>query len=120
MNDKSLCDRKFKLWFYQVSHSEAIIRSPKFDSGQIYDTNIDIYLGDIVYIEVPTSFKGLSIGSATIKDADYLTERLGRDIMTEQIIVLLSEGRKYYIVAGIIKIMENDLEFGELPIHTFL
>lgn len=30
------------------------------------------------------------------------------------------DGRKYYIVASIIKIMENDLDFCELPIFPFI
>lgn len=34
--------------------------------------------------------------------------------------VLISEGKRYYIVASIIKIMENDLDFGVLPIYAFL
>ena len=44
MERLNIADRKFKLWFYQISHSEAIIRSPKTDLNKIYDTNIDIYL----------------------------------------------------------------------------
>lgn len=120
MNEKDLDKRKFKFWFYQVSHSEAIIRSPKWDSGKSYDTNIDIYLGDINYIEMPAIIHGLQIGDATTEDAAYLTEKLGKAIPIEKIIVFISEGRKYYVVASIIKIMENDLDFGVLPIHAFL
>ena len=40
MEKLNIANRKFKLWFYQVSHSEAIIRSPKTDLNKIYDTNI--------------------------------------------------------------------------------
>lgn len=36
-------NRKFKFWFYQVSHGEAIIRSPKIDENKVYDGNIDIF-----------------------------------------------------------------------------
>ena len=38
----------------------------------------------------------------------------------KKIIVLVSEGKKYYVVASIIKIMENDLDYGVLPIYAFL
>ena len=40
-------DRKFKLWFYQVSHCEAIIRSPNTDLGKKFEKNIDLYFGGI-------------------------------------------------------------------------
>ena len=120
MNIEKLYKRKFKLWFYQVSHSEAIIRSPKVDLDEMYDTNIDLYIGDIDYIEIPAIMKELHIINATMEDVTYLTEKLGKDISIEKIIVLISEGRKYYIVASIIKIMENDLDFGVLPIYSFL
>lgn len=120
MDKEELCKRKFKLWFYQVSHSEAIIRSPKIDLGKTYDTNIDIYVGAIDYIEIPTIMTELCISNATMEDVTYLTEKLGKNISTEKIIVLISEGRKYYIVASIIKILENDLDFVELPIYSFI
>lgn len=113
-------DRKFKFWFYQVSHSEAIIRSPKTDLDKIYDTNIDIYLGDINYIEMPWLLRGLQIDEATEEDATYLSQKLDKDIPLEKIVVLVSEGKRYYVVASIIKIMENDLDYGVLPIYAFL
>ena len=113
-------DRKFKLWFYQVSHSEAIIRSPKTDLDKIYDINIDIYFGDIKYIEIPWMFQGLQIVKGTEDDAIYLSQKIDEDILMKNIIVLLSGGKKYYVVASIFKVMENDLDYGVLPIHALL
>ena len=34
--------------------------------------------------------------------------------------VLVTEGQRYYVVASILEIMENDLEYGVLPIYAFL
>lgn len=113
-------DRKFKFWFYQVSHSEAIIRSPKTDLDKIYVTNIDIYLGDISYIEMPCILQGLQIDEPTKEDRVYLSQKLDKDIPIKKIVVLVSEGKRYYVVASIIKIMENDLDYGILPIYAFL
>ncbi len=113
-------DRKFKLWFYQVSHCEAIIRSPKTDLDKKYETNIDLYLGDIMYMEVPWILYGLQIGEATEEDAAYLTQRLGKEIPLKKIIVLLSEGRRFYVVASIIKVLENDLDYSMVPICAFI
>lgn len=120
MEKINIANRKFKLWFYQVSHSEAIIRSPKTDLNKIYDTNIDIYLGDISYIEMPCLLQDLQINDATEEDCIYLSKKLGKDIPKKRIIVLVSEGKKYYIVASVVKLMENDLDYGVLPIYAFL
>lgn len=118
--DEEIYKRKFKLWFYQVSHSEAIIRSPKRHLEKIYDTNLDIYLGDIEYMEMPTNIQELEISNATVEDVDYISEKTGKVIAKEKIIVFISQGRKYYVVASIVKIMKNDLDYLSLPIYTFL
>lgn len=118
--DEEIYKRKFKLWFYQVSHSEAIIRSPKRHLEKIYDTNVDIYLGDIEYMEMPTNIQELEISNATVEDVDYISEKTGKAIAKEKIIVFISQGRKYYVVASIVKMMKNDLDYLSLPIYTFL
>lgn len=118
--DEEVYMRKFKLWFYQVSHNEAIIRSPKGHFEKTYDTNIDIYLGDIAYMEMPTIIQELRISKATVEDLEYISEKLGETISIEKIIVFISKGKKYYVVASIIKILENDLDFGVVPIYTYL
>lgn len=120
MKEMNFIDRKFKLWFYQVSHSEAIIRSPKTDLDKIYNKNIDIYFGGIDYIELPWLLQGLQINKPTEEDRIYLSEKLGKDISMKKIVVLLSEGKRYYVVASSMKIMENDLDYGVLPIAAFL
>lgn len=118
--DEEIYKRKFKLWFYQVSYSEAIIRSPKRHLEKIYDTNVDIYLGDIEYMEMPTNIQELEISNATVEDVDYISEKTGKAIAKEKIIVFISQGRKYYVVASIVKMMKNDLDYLSLPIYTFL
>jgi len=116
----SFPERKFKLWFYQVSHSEAIIRSPKTDMDKVYTGNIDIYLGDIDYLEIPQMFRGLQIETASEEDKAYLSRKLEKEIPITRIVELVSEGKRFYAVAGILKILENDLDYGVLPIYAFL
>lgn len=120
MKEVHFTDRKFKFWFYQISHSEAIIRSTQYDSDETVGDNIDIYLGDIDYIEMPSSLHGLQIKSPTEDDVLYLKERIGKLVATERIIVFVSEGRKYYVVASVMKILEHHLAYGELPISISL
>lgn len=120
MELKEFANRKFKFWFYQVSHSEAIVRSPKTDFDKVYDTNIDIYFGDIDYIEMPCLLEGLQIDKATKEEQSYLCNKLDKDISKKRIIVLVSDGKRYYIVASIIKIMKNNLDYGDLPVNVFV
>lgn len=109
-------EREFKFWFYQISHSEVIIRSPKNEEDMLYH-NIDIYIGAVEYLEIPFQFDGLRITEATKEDVDYICLKLGKSVPGERVIVLISENKKYYIVASVFKILENDLNEDELPIY---
>lgn len=115
--DLNFQDRQFRLWYYQVSHCEAIIRSKK---SNVDDMNIDIYFTGIDYMEVPWIFNGLLIESATEEDRLYLSQKLDKDVPIEKIVVLISEEKKFYVIAAQIKVMKNNLELMELPIERFL
>ena len=69
---------------------------------------------------MPCLLQELQINDATEEDCIYLSRKLEKDIPMKKIIVLVSEGKKYYVVASIIKIMENDLDYAVLPIHAFM
>ena len=58
----SFPDRRFQMLFYQLSHSEMIIRSNKKDNiiGKEYDHNIDIYFADVKYIGIPCELNGIN------------------------------------------------------------
>ncbi len=114
----NLYDRKFQLWFYQVSHSEAIIRSYKCSTNE--ESNIDIYLGAIHYLEIPCVLEGLEIKKITEEDITYISTKINQDISGKKVIVLAAGNKKYYIVAGLVKLLENNLPFEMLPIHIFL
>lgn len=107
-------NRTFKLWFYQISHSEAIIRSSK-DSEHPY--HIDIYFGDVQYIDLLTSPKTkLTLEDTQNCDLDILSQKLQRKIEKKNVAVFSVEGQRFYVVASIIKFLENDLERTQVPI----
>lgn len=109
-------ERKFRFWFYQISHSEVIIRSPKNEDDMLYH-NIDIYIEAVEYLELPFQFDGLRITEATKEDVDYISLKLGKKVPEKEIIVLISENKKYYIVAFRYRILENDLNEDVIPLH---
>jgi hypothetical protein len=55
-------NRKFKLWDYDVSHRQLLLRSPKSEK---FDTNLDIIFLDVSYCNIPTSLAGLALAEPT-------------------------------------------------------
>ncbi len=110
-------ERKYKLLFYQVSHGEMILRSDKDDIAQSH--TIDIYFGDVKYMEIPSELKGIRFRRANENDIRYLKSKLS-DITEDEVVVIISNGTEYFVVASLISILENDLSYMELPIHCFL
>jgi len=88
-------NRIFQMWYYTVSHGQMLLRSV----GSEKQYNIDIYFGDVSYIEMPTSINKIEILETTQEDIDYIRQKIGGidDIIT----VLLSDSHKYYIVSSI-------------------
>jgi len=101
--------RLFKLWYYTVSHKQMLLRS----TGTEETYNMDIYFGDVSYIEIPTKISEIEILQTTQEDIDHIVQRIGNT--NKKITVLLSENRKYYVVSSVIKVSENVLGMFDLP-----
>lgn len=97
----------FKMWHYSVSHNKMLLRS-------VHDGwNTDICFLDIKYIELPTVLRGITILEPSQTDVEYLSDII--DIKDERITVILSQGKRYYVVSSIVKVIENELDLFELP-----
>ena len=83
--------RRFQLLFYQVSHNEMIIRSHKNDTfiGVNHEHTIDIYFGDVIYMEIPRNLNGIIFRKPNDDDVKYLNTKIEKEI-TEDKIVLFS------------------------------
>lgn len=110
-------NRKFKLWFYHVTHGEILLRSPK---NEHFDTNIDIYMSGVEYLDIPNDLGNISFEDSTQKDIDYLYERTHRHFSDKSVYVIITNDIRYYIVAHNLYFYENDLEFLEIPFYTFI
>lgn len=62
------------------------------------------------------SLQGLQLDKATEDDRIYLSSKIDKDVPMNKIAVPVTEGKRFYVAAGIIKIMENDLYYGVLRI----
>jgi len=104
--------RNFKFWYYRVSHGELLVRSPK-DSNN--NTNLDIVVTDVKYVDLPKLLPNLEIHEANDDDMIYLKSRIGDKLEGNEIAVLVTEQKRFYIVATFIKIQENELDIFDLP-----
>ena len=105
-------ERVFKLWYYTISHGQMLLRSV----GTTERGNMDIYFGDVSYIELPTMMNEIEILNSSQEDIDYIAQKIGD--VNKKITVLSSGNRKYYVVSSIVKVLENELNFWELPFDT--
>ncbi len=114
----SFGDRAFQLWEYQVSHGQLLIRSPKtpaIGTSPEQFTNIDlVYLG-VEYIAAPRHLQGLELGAPTSDEIQHIETILGRTITPNNIMILVSGGKRFSIVASSLTISENDWDIFESP-----
>lgn len=104
-------NRRFRFWYYTVSHAQALLRS----LGKENEENIDIYFGGVSYLEIPEDIDGLEIREPSSFDKEYIARKIGNIRPQEKITVLVHGEQKYYIVSSAVKIMKNKLAFYELP-----
>ncbi len=110
--EKNYETRHFRLWYFSISHSMALIRSPK---NNIYPTNIDICFSAVEYIDCPVGLEEIIIEEADLNDLEYMEKRFKKGIKLSDITVLVSMGKRFYIVSHGVKIAENKLDYMELP-----
>lgn len=115
-------NRRFQLLFYQMSHSEMIIRSRKYDNirNKYYNNTIDIIFADVKYMEIPNDFYGVKFRCPNDEDIRYLKSKTEKNIKIDEVIVLISNEQEFYVVASVVNIRESELDDMELPIHCFL
>lgn len=100
----------FRLWLYIVSHHSLLIRGSGTNTGK----NIDIMFSGVFYQELRTSFMAIEFDLLTQEELERLAERCDRDFFaSNKILVLVSEGKRYYVGASEVRIEENNLRPNE-------
>lgn len=111
-------DRTFKVWEYQVSHGQLLIRSPKSpatDASPERLTNVDLVCLGVEYMAVPRAFRGLEIQSPRSDELRDLEAVLGKPLQENDVRILVSAGRRFPIVAASFDISENEWDIFESP-----
>ena len=111
-------NRKFKVWEYQVSHGQLLIRSPKAPATKTspeFLTNVDLVCLDVEYMALPRVLRGVEILPPTPDEIRHLETLLGKTIDPGHAKILASEGKRFPIVALRVSLSENDWDIFESP-----
>lgn len=104
-------DRYFRFWEYRVSHRSLLIRSVVNPGAGGPETNLDLIMTTVGYIDAPMDFSGIALGTPTEEEIQRLLLILKptREILEIfKVWVLLSAGSRALIVANSLQIEEND------------
>jgi hypothetical protein len=93
--------RSFKIWDYNVSHKQLLIRSPR-TNGEV--ENIDLVFWGVERIELDSAFDGLSLA------------RVARN--SEDSVPVFSVGNGHVVAAGC-KVLVNQLEIFDSSLVYF-
>lgn len=112
LNNDTLASRMFQTWEFKVSHGQLLIRSPK-DAN--HSTNIDLMFAGVEYMDLPRHLGQLEVHEPDETDISFSRERLPKRGSSDSIFVLMSDSRRYRIVAAGMKVSENELDIFDSP-----
>lgn len=99
--------RDFRIWDFSVHHSRLLIRS---QPTTIYNYNIDLIFTAVDYISIPKHLDKLEIDSATSEEHKSIQKLVKREIVKDEITILVVRGVRHFVAAAGFQISENNLE----------
>ena len=109
-------DRTFRIWDYNISHKQFLLRSPRpADDAK----NVDLIIWDVDYIDVATSLKGLELSLASQEDLARVELAIGGPVDPSRAYTLASSGRRYLVGASGFRVLENDLDIFDSSLEYF-
>lgn len=106
-------NRRFRLWDSRVSHDQLLIRSPATPE---IATNIDIVFWGVEFISFPTLFRGPEIERGSDeRDAGLISVQPTNG----ELFVIVSDEKRFAIVAAGFKVLENTLDIFESSLEGF-
>jgi hypothetical protein len=89
--------RRFQLWEYRVSHGSLLIRSP---AGPEIDTTLDVVFAGVEFLSVPRFLPDLEVHHGTADDVTLVTRLASESMESQNVYALLSQGRRYLVLAA--------------------
>jgi hypothetical protein len=104
-------DRYFTMFDFKISLGQLLLRSQKTDNS----SNVDIIFMSTSYVQLPTRLHGIHIKKLNEVEINKLN--LANLILSSKydnvFEVTSNGGNKYYVVASVFAVFENDLAFHE-------
>jgi hypothetical protein len=108
--------RTFKLWDYNVSHNQLLIRSPK---NEDINSNIDLKFVGVSYLNIPTLFEGCSFVKPIPDEINKIAYILKGKFNLDNIFVISTSEERYIVVAKSCHFSENNLDIFETTLECF-
>jgi hypothetical protein len=108
--------RTFRLWDYNVSHGQLLLRSPK---SQEHRRNLDLIFIGVDYAALSSTLAGLSVVQSTPDERHRLSAVLGRVVEAHETYVLICGSHRHVICAAGFALNENDLDFMDSSLEQF-
>jgi hypothetical protein len=109
-------DRRFRLWDYNVSHKQLLLRSSKSPEAE---TNVDIVMCGVEYIDLATSLDGVKMVPASDEELRRAEQALRRAPDASQVFCFLSGARRFLVVAAGFKVLRNALDIFDSSLEYF-
>jgi hypothetical protein len=109
-------DRRFRVWDYNVSHKQMLLRSPR---SLDIETNVDIVIWGVEYLDLATSLDGVAMVPASVEEIGRAERALGRALDASHVFCLISGDRRFLVVAAGFKVLENELDIFDSSLESF-
>ncbi|VTR99020.1 hypothetical protein [Tuwongella immobilis] len=109
-------ERSFKLWNYNVSHKQLLLRSPQSEDCP---DNIDVIFWGVEFIQIPSLLVGIELRQASSADLQAATDS-GHNDSLGVIVVRIDSGSDHFFVACAgYKVLRNCLDLFESSLYYF-
>jgi hypothetical protein len=109
-------ERHFRIWDYNVSHKQMLLRSPKSPEVQV---NIDIVMWGVEHLNLATSLRGVEMAAPVDDEVAGAAEALGWVPDRSSVHCLVSGGHRFVVVAAGFKVLRNNLDIFESSLEYF-
>lgn len=105
--EKYIFNEVFNVWHYYISHHMLLIR------GKVDNKNIDIFFMSVEYMNIPFTMRGIEIFISN-KNVESFSNDLNQELYGNVYSIIVN-GTEYFIIAGKMVVMSNDLSAKQLP-----
>lgn len=109
-------NRQFKLWDYNVSHNQLLIRSPR--TSTLLE-NIDVVFWGVEYASLSSSFETIGIRIASENDRECIARSIGGSLSGANVFFLHESDDRFFIISSGFKVLKNYLEIFDSSLVYF-